>query len=52
MLCPIGFTVAETRWDGPVPPETFSREGALIRRSDVVLRVAALALPWRFIIST
>ena len=24
-----------TAWDGAIPPETFSREGALIRRSDV-----------------
>ena len=27
--------VARTTWDGVVPPENFSREGALIRRSDV-----------------
>jgi hypothetical protein len=55
-MLPNGFRVAETRWDGSVPPETFSREGALIRRSDVAVLVqeigAASELPWRFIIST
>ncbi|ESW93798.1 hypothetical protein X770_00745 [Mesorhizobium sp. LSJC269B00] len=30
-----GFRVAETAWDGLVHPESFSREGALIRRADV-----------------
>jgi len=32
---PKGFRVAETAGDGLVHPEIFSREGALIRRSDV-----------------
>jgi hypothetical protein len=27
--------VVRTAWDGVVPPENFSREGALIRRADV-----------------
>jgi hypothetical protein len=27
--------VAGTHWDGPVPPEILSWEGALIRRADV-----------------
>jgi hypothetical protein len=34
-----GFRVAETVRDGLVHPENFSREGALIRRSDVRLGV-------------
>jgi hypothetical protein len=28
---------AETMWNGAVPSEKFSREGALIRRADVLL---------------
>jgi hypothetical protein len=51
-MLPNGFRVAETRWDSPVPSENLSREGALIRRSDVAGTVAAFVLPWRFIIST
>jgi hypothetical protein len=27
--------VVRTGWDGSIPPEIFSREGALIRRADV-----------------
>jgi hypothetical protein len=30
-----GFYVAGTVWHGTIPAENFSREGALIRRSDV-----------------
>lgn len=42
-----GFYVAGTVWHGLVPPENFSREGALIRRFDVrfsVLMIAAMAI--------
>jgi len=31
--------VVRTAWDALVPPENFSREGALIRRADVRLAV-------------
>lgn len=37
-----GSGVAGTARDGPVPPENFSREGALIRRSDVAVPVAQI----------
>lgn len=39
--------VAGTVWHGPVHPEIFSREGALIRRSDVRLAVAMLGVDFR-----
>jgi len=31
--------VIRTAWDAVVPPEIFSREGALIRRADVLVEV-------------
>jgi len=34
--------LARTIWDGAVPPEIFSREGALIRRSDVRFAVSMI----------
>ena len=44
--------VVETVWDGVVPPEIFSREGALIRRSDVRSAVPMIWSRWRSIIFT